>query len=232
MTILEAIKTSYSRRQDRIPPRSTSVELLTDVDTIELLLLQVAVDYKRPRGPLRGRTKKEQMKRLGFTYIQEGEDSFVVTTRNKAFLMKKNEQYYHFNKADLAVRLMFCGDSVEIENRAFILNTPYEHPTVHADGDICVDINWGEREDIYFGHPYLLDFNIDSLAEKISKVLTVGKRTLQKGYVTDVNPVTDISDYKHIDAASLKEARQYALSHNVDMTRIFDNDPQIRTKLN
>jgi hypothetical protein len=222
MDLIDAIKSTYIHKS--VSPKDT-LTVDSDTELKELLFLQVAVDYARPRGPLVGNSKKEQMRRLGFRYIREDFSNYILTTKNKAFLIKKDNLYYHFDDADLAVRLRFNGNAVEIDNRAFVRNIPYEHPAVHPDGDICIDINWGERENIYFGHPYSLDFNVESVAYRISKVLSIAKRTLQKGYVRDVNPVTDISDFDPINAKSWAQAKHYAVLHHIDPIRIFDNDP-------
>jgi hypothetical protein len=228
MTLAEIIKQRYQRGIGAEPPRS-GVALLpsreTDIQKIERLFLQTAMTYSHSRratgvsGNVGQATRK-----LGISYTKIDNSTYQVSAHILPFIVKKENAYYHFGAAEIAVDIRFNGDYSEIVDRSRVVNLPYEHPFVFCDGDICVgELDWVADRGIRFGYLYHLS-GLVPMAGRIAYVLADGKRTLESGYIGEnITPVNDITDYRPV--AWRKEAAEgYAIKNGIRLTRIFDND--------
>lgn len=166
------------------------------------------------------------------TEARRGQVGFKKLDNNKyglflyiePFILEKDKKYYAFPTAELGTELKVNSNRMQIVAPLRVLNTPYSHPFVYTNGDICYDgpSRWNRLE-INFNHNYDLN-SPNSLATKIATVLREARMNIEAGYFgSEVIPLKPIDNFQPI-ATSLSDAIEYARSNGIKTERIINNN--------
>ncbi|MDD5178640.1 MAG: hypothetical protein PHT54_05185 [Candidatus Nanoarchaeia archaeon] len=140
------------------------------------------------------------------------------------FLVKKKENYYHFEKAKIGFAIKVDGTTFRINDAPRILDGYYVHPFVNVTGYICFGKTDWESIGVNFTREYDFYRSRDASAETLANILRRGEMNLTRGHFGKM--VNGFSDFSNIPiiARSRYEALNYARRNSIPEWRIYNND--------